>query len=311
MIVGTVDGVYELVRSDVGWSVGRHSLAGEHVSALLHVSESGLTFAGTEHGLLICDDLGASWSRAMHGIASEHECVLTLAAQQRGDDVVLWAGTRPAALYRSDDLGETWSQNSALPLNGPEGLGQIAFHAAAPQTLYACIAGAPPLKSVDDGKTWLRLAKFAARRIVTARDPAKLYLTDADGLRTSPDAGATWSRLGTPPGHDDLRAMFLDPRDEKILYVASRDAVLRSNDGGATWFELSNGLPDLLRGRIEAMSMHRWVKTAGLFVATSDGDVFASEERGEEWETVARGLPPVIDPAYSGEKSPRARHAAG
>jgi photosystem II stability/assembly factor-like uncharacterized protein len=308
LVLGTVDGVYELVRSDVGWSVGGHSLPGEHVRALLHIPKEGLTFAGTEHGILISEDPGAGWKSATRGIGSEHERVLTLASQQRDESVVLWAGTQPGALYRSDDLGKTWSQNASLP-RSEAGVCQIAFHPSAPQTLYACLKGDAPLHSADDGATWRRLADVPAQRVVTARDPAKLFLTAADGLHASLDGGATWHSVDMPPGHDGLDAMFLDPRDEKMLYVAS-DVVLRSNDGGKSWFELRNGLPEDRRGKIEAMSAHRWVKTAGLFVATSDGDVFASEERGDEWETVARGLPPVTNPACPDERSPRARRGA-
>ncbi len=335
VLVGTVDGVYRLERDETtsrGWTVGRRSLGGTHVSSLLHVPAVGLLFAGAHSGgLFVSEDEGETWTTASSGIAPEHEHIFSLAAQPRGENVVLWAGTQPAALYRSDDLGRTWSEISSLrAVPGTERwnfpvpphiahVKHIAFHPSNPATLYACIEQGALLKSVDDGRSWRELTGYAspddywyhdAHRVVIARNPAKLYLTGGEGVYKSEDAGETWTQLATR--HDRLGypdALFLDPRNERVLYLAgggtSPDAwergpqgtgtpgILRSSDGGKTWTELRNGLPAYIRGNIEAMSMYRWVKTAALLAATTAGDVFASEDSGEEWELIASGLPPI------------------
>jgi photosystem II stability/assembly factor-like uncharacterized protein len=315
-----------------GWRTAGHSLQGTHVSSLLPLPDRGLLFAGAHSGgLYVSEDDGRTWTDASRGIAPEHRHIFSLAAQERAGGPVLWAGTQPVALYRSDDLGKTWSDvPSVRSVPGSERwnfpapphvahLKHVAFHAREPHTLYACIEQGALLKSVDDGTTWRELTGYVspgdfwyhdAHRIVIARNPAKLYFTSGEGLYTSADAGETWTQLTTR--HDRLGypdALFLDPRNERTLYLAgggtSPDAwerrpggsgnptILRSIDGGLTWSEWRNGLPELIPGNIEAMSMHRWPRTASLFAATTAGDVFVSEERGQEWEHAISGLPPI------------------
>lgn len=333
ILIGTLGGVYALERSETnrGWSVARKALDDAHISSLLYVPGADLVFAGAHSGgLFVSEDSGATWTRAMNGIASGHEHVFSLAAQPRGEKTVLWAGTQPAALYRSDDLGKTWIEVPSLrnvpgrerwdfPAPPHEAhVKHLAFHASEPETLYACVEQGALLKSTDDGATWRELTGYVAsgdiwyhdahRVVISAKNPAKLYFSSGEGLYRSDDAGQTFTHLTTR--HDRIGypdALFIDPRDERTLYLAggatspdqwrrtgeSNSAILRSADEGATWEELRNGLPDRLTGNVEAMSLHRWLRTVGLFAATTSGEVYASEDRGDEWELIASGLPPI------------------
>jgi photosystem II stability/assembly factor-like uncharacterized protein len=333
VLVATVEGVYALERTGTnqGWRIGEHRLRGAHVSALLFVRERNLIFAGAHSGgLFASEDEGETWTRSMHGIAGEHEHIFSLTAQPRGEQIVLWAGTQPAALYRSDDLGRTWHEVPSLrsvsdltqwtfPAPPHQAhVKHVAFHPRDPKTLYVCVEQGALLKSVDDGATWRELTGYVspddlwyrdAHRIAIARtDPAKLYLASGEGLYTSGDAGETWTHLTTR--HDRIGypdALFIDPRDDRTLYIAGggtspdqwrktgegNTGIMRSIDGGTSWEELHNGLPAHVRGNIEAMSLHRWVRTVGFYAGTAVGDVFVSEDRGREWELAASGLPPI------------------
>src|SRR5580765_2757249 len=106
LLVATTDAVYECRRpsADAPWTVARTDiLAGHHASALLYEPRSQLLFAGLhfEGGLLVSADGGRTWEPRNNGLQSSH--VYTLMVQYEGLRTVLYAGTEPAMLYRSDD----------------------------------------------------------------------------------------------------------------------------------------------------------------------------------------------------------------
>jgi photosystem II stability/assembly factor-like uncharacterized protein len=335
IFVATLAGVWTLQRasSNEPWEVVGHALDEHHVGSLVHLPEHGLTFAGAHSGgLFVSSDDGRTWATATNGIAPEHRHVFSLAAHRRANQVVLYAGTEPAALYRSFDLGATWSELPGVRgVAGTENwnfpvpphiahVKNVAVHPSEPSVLYVCIEQGALLKSVDDGATWFELSSYAspddrwyhdAHRIVFRQsDPADLYLTSGEGLYHSTDAGKTWTHLTTR--HDRIGypdALFIDPDDERTVYIAgsgtSPDAwtagpngsgnpgILRSRDGGKSWHELDNGLPRPVHGNIEALSLHRWQSNVAFYAGTAVGEIFASSDRGESWARIAAGLPPI------------------
>jgi photosystem II stability/assembly factor-like uncharacterized protein len=331
LYVGTVDGVHVLDRDHNGrWTSKRHGLDNVHVGSLASVDGDKL-FAGAHTGGLFSSRAGsARWEPARNGIDDSYSQVYSLAVQSRSSGIVMWAGTEPAGLFRSDDLGETWMLVPTL-LNVPDTdkwffpppphiahVKHVAFHPSAESTLYVSIEQGALLKSTDDGKTWHELAEYSRpddpvyrdmhRLTIVPSDPKRLFLTGGNGLYTSQDAGLTWKhvlnkndRLGYPD------QFFIDPRDEETLYIAGaatappkwrethdgNPAILRSRDGGATWQELTNGLPEKIRGNIEAMTLAHGPHGLELFAGTATGEVFASHDGGESWSTIVAGLPPV------------------
>jgi photosystem II stability/assembly factor-like uncharacterized protein len=69
--------------------------------------------------------------------------------------------------------------------------------------------------------------------------------------------------------------------------------IARSRDGGRSWEILHQGLPDHIRGNMEALALEAWNGSMSLFGATTDGDVFLSEDEGDHWTKIAEGLPPI------------------
>jgi photosystem II stability/assembly factor-like uncharacterized protein len=332
LMVATVRGVHVFERSgpQQAWLLQRQTLADFHVSALCWESRSGLLFAGTHGngGLWVSADRGQSWSPQMDGI--EHRHIYTLAVQYRGDKTVLLAGTEPATLYRSDDLGRRWRSLSSLQaVEGSESwtfpppphvahVKNIAFHPAEPETLYVCIEQGALLKSVDDGRTWIEEAGYASaddffhndnhRVLIKPSNSQALFMCGGEGLYASTDGGGHWEHL---TGRDDRvgypDAMFIDPRAEDVLYMAgprfpprrwgenrvADPTVLCSPDSGRSWKEIREGLPSPIVGNIEAMGLYQWGDHVMLVAGTATGEVFACEEAGEAWQKVADDLPPI------------------
>jgi len=157
----------------------------------------------------------------------------------------------------------------------------------------------------------------------SAIDPDRLYASQASAwfgqvIHRSDDGGETWNPVGnqftykgvpgthqwydgTPHPWEFKRVWHLEPSftDPDILFAGVEDAALfRSADGGQTWEELPG-----LRGH---GSGSQWAPGAGgmclhtilldrqnpgrMFVAISAAGAFRSEDAGNTWKPINRGL---------------------
>ncbi len=335
LLVATIQGVliYERTQKGQPWRLASRQLTEFQISSILHEPVSGRILVGTHggKGLWASDDSGATWSQKTGGMDRPH--VYMLIAQQRKEGLVLFCGTEPAALYRSTDLGDSWTELPGIrdvpdtdrwtfpPPPHIAHVKHLAFHADHPETMYVCIEQGALLKTEDDGKTWVELTgyenvalveeKFRRdnhRVVVKPSNPQHLILSGGEGLFRSLNGGASWEHLLTRAsriGYPD--AMFLDPRDENTVilggpghapreWAKERNAdatVLVSHDFGSTWVEKRNGMPTPVVGNIEAMGLHHQGEQVLLSVGTATGEVFVSEDNGENWQTVATNVPPI------------------
>ena len=333
LLVATLDGVCTLGREIEGapWTVVSRSLADQHIGALLYEPGCGKLFAASHKpgGLWVSDDgAGGKWRQVSSGI--EHNNCYSLAAHYVGDQVTLYMGTEPAALYRSDDLGENWRDLSSLrdvpdtdqwtfpPPPFLAHVKNVAFRPDQPETLYASIEQGGVFRSRDGGESWTELASYSLPDDIAYRDihqllihpesPDLVYMSSGEGLHRSSDGGENWEHL-IQRGHRLSYPDFLrfDPRDPTVIYLAgaatspgfwrgngTADAgILRSSDGGDTWHELTNGLPQPMISAYEGMTTHHWPDGVLLLLATATGEIYASENDGQNWACIAEEISPV------------------
>jgi hypothetical protein len=324
LFVATMDGIITLRRSGVSWSIAERALPGVHMSSLLVDPHRDAVYAGS-HGAGIFRRVGrGAWETASAGLQSQN--VFSLACAPGDSGLTLYAGTEPAYLYCSHDGARTWDELTALRaipgreewnFPAPPHVAHTKHVDVDPRdrdTLYVSIEQGALLKSTDGGRSFRRL-RFSdpsyalnddAHRIVfNPLDPDELYLPGGDGIAHSCDAGETWERVATPSmrvGYPD--ATFCSPETDGVLYVAgggeapnmwrqtgdAKATIACSRDRGRTWNELP--LPPL-RGNIEAATLVAWPGGYGFFAGTTDGDVYASMDRGASWSLIASELPAV------------------
>jgi photosystem II stability/assembly factor-like uncharacterized protein len=165
--VGTREGVVTIERETSGsdWWLSHRALTDKHISAIIKESESGLTFAGAFHGSVHASaDDGKTWEPRSNGLTETD--VYSLAARRVNGHVLLFAGTEPAHLFTSDDLGLHWSEVSSLrsvpsvpkwSFPAPPHIGHVKhinFDPDNPTTIYASVEVGGLLKSTDAGEHW-------------------------------------------------------------------------------------------------------------------------------------------------------------
>lgn len=295
MFVGTIDGVVMLDRKLRGkpWVETGRGIAGRHVAALLFEPGSGRLFAGchADGGLWVSDNGGeGEWRRLENGLDTAH--IYSLAARATGEGVTLFAGTAPAGLYRSDDLGENWSDVSGLkdvpgaadwtftPPPHHAHVKDVVFHPTEPETVFALIEQGGLYKTTDDGATWRELDAYA-------------HLPLEDG----PRGGGGDSR--------ELHRLLIHPDDADLMYLATAQGLYRTNDAGETFERVQGqgarvGYPEFL---FVDPTDHVSILLAGSRLnptewfndGIADSTVQRSRNQGDSWTEVNAGFPnPVI-----------------
>lgn len=312
------------------------------------------------------DDGGQTWEQRSPGLAFPQDMGVAVQsvwqvrpgpADQPG---VVFAGTQPAGLFRSEDWGESWTPVDSLnrhpyrPFWNGSGGGDSCLHSIEidprdPQHMYVSISTGGTYETTDGGKTWgicshrviattpmakQMEAEFEARfpelveqfKLPPNVDPAaadefhKLRMDPKQPSRLWGQAHIGVFRLdeGSPSGWVDVTeglpsfhgfplavtrrepdAVFVVPlafESDNFRVCPGQFTVYRTRDAGKTWEALTHGLP----GPHDYQSVYRegldtdGLSPEGVYVGTSNGQVFASADGGDHWQRLPGTLPPVL-----------------
>jgi hypothetical protein len=319
--------------------------AGWSVNALSYDQRAGAIYAATNSdtvgkGMAIQRSLdrGATWSVLPSNMPFDDDRrawqLWQVAPGHASRPRELWAGTREAGLFRSQDDGATWQGMSGLN-NHPthtswhEGGAGIILHTIVidpevPSRMYVCVSAGGVYRTEDSGATWQPInrgvrADFLVDACPVAGHcphklalhparPAVLFQQNHCGVYRSDDRGDTWvdisaglsSRFGFPiavhPHEPNTVYVVPHVSDKQRVVPDGRMAVWRSRTGGESWECLTRGLP----------SDNAWLtilreslamdtcEPAGIYVGTTRGQLFYSRDGGDHWELLADSLPPVV-----------------
>lgn len=249
--------------------------------------------AGTETGLFLSTDQGATWRASQKGLTALSIMSLALDGQ---DPLRIYAMSYLAGLYKMRKGDASW-QRLGAPFGGFTG--PIAVHPADPETLYA---GAPLHmgKSGNGGRRWtvygIDPCFHPARIGIDPQDPATLYTSGyhvGSGCFNDPascilyrsrDAGQTWTCIGGGglPTSSGGSLLGINPLTS-ALYTAVGINVWTSKDQGDTWTLLA---PDLHVSSFAASPVEEGTLWVGL-----SGRVAKSRDGGRTWTYSSLGLP--------------------
>lgn len=296
LMVGTKKGAF-LFESNDGrrtWKSSGPHFAGTEVYHATYDPRSGTIYSAVDSfvwGPTVArsSDRGRTWKESKRapkfpkGGDLSVERVWHIQPANDDEPGVVYCGTAPAALFRSEDGGDTWTLNRPLfkhetrqkwqPGFGGLCLHSILVHPKNPETLLVAISSVGVMKSADGGRTWgfrnkevradflppkHRYPEFGQCPHHLTRHPSRpdvVYQQNHCGVYRSDDDAETWediseglpSRFGFPVAVDyhDPKRIYVGPAasGEARIPPNKRFLVWASDDSGRTWSPLGTGLP--------------------------------------------------------------------
>ncbi len=305
LCVGTVgSGAWTSPDGGESWQRVRSGLWGESrvYGLAVHPRESRTVFAGADDGIYQSRDGGQKFERLNSPM---NKMDVWKIAFDPADPDTIYAGTRPAALFRSKDGGRGWKQLGVdmveeCPNVGVPRVTALTVDPSDRNIVWAGVEVDGVRRSLDGGETWTRIGGGLSDPdihdvAVRGAGNAKTVLTSTPReIFASGDKGESWQGLGVGKqfGLPYCRSLALKTDDPSTLFVATGDgaagstgAIQRSKDGGNSWEELP--LPVKPNSPIWAFATH--AADPGLILACSHyGELYASQNAGDSWRKLPR-----------------------
>lgn len=236
------------------------------------------------------DDLGATWTEPSQppvkfpqDTGSSLERVWQLEPGGADEPDVVYAGTEPGALFRSQDGGVSFelvrglwehpTRKDWVPGGGGLGLHTVLVDPRDSRRVTVAVSTGGAYRTADGGKSWEPCNRGVEAVFLPesqrfpehgqcvhkvdrdAADPDRLYLQNHWGVYRSDDAGTSWTSIGGTLPSDFGFPVVAHPHRGGTAYVFPLNAdsdrvpaqrrcrVHRTDDAGASWQELGAGLP--------------------------------------------------------------------
>lgn len=347
--ISTRKGLFELEQAGGRWTFGPVHFLGEPVSMALHDRRDGTLYAALNLGhfgvKLHRRDAGSEvWTEVAapsyppkpDGSADpvdwNNKLIWSLAAGGADQPGLLWAGTLPGGLFRSNDRGASWELVRSL-WDVPQraewfgggydvpGIHSISVDPRDSRQLLVAVSCGGVWRSEDGGASWTvsstgmradymppelneNEAVQDPHRVVRAHgDPDTLWCQHHNGMWRSANGGRSWGEITTAPlsrfgfavaAHAGSAWFVPAEADQRRVPVGAALAVTRTVDGGKTFTVLRDGLPQ--------EHCYDLVYRHGLAVAddgrtlvmgSTTGGLWLTENGGDTWHTISTSLPPV------------------
>jgi photosystem II stability/assembly factor-like uncharacterized protein len=306
VLAGGARGVWRSEAGGLGWRASSTGLRA-HTFTALEVGGDGTVWAATQAGVFLGHDEGESL-QLLRGLGPRAYLQLLAVHPRRSDVAYAFGccgededGNLVGGLIKTEDGGATWQ---ALPYTGvTREPAVVEVDPVDPDIVYAGgfvqpHAGAcTATRSTDGGATWSCMASLGGRDFyvlaIDPRRPQNLFAGVGGELYHSTDRGTTWTKVQTRNG--GFGRLEVDPFRSERLYGTGSNSLFRSDNGGRTWTSKFAVLPggfvhDIL---LDPQRKNRIWLTAeyyeiGNYKTTSR--VFHSDDAGEHWTEVSRGL---------------------
>ena len=250
------------------------------------------------------------------------------------DPDTVYAGVEDAALFRSTDAGQTWQELPGLrghttAASWAPGAGGLCLHTILidpqnPDRLYIAISAAGAFRSDDAGQSWkpinqglhsqyipdpnAEVGHCVHRIAMHPSRPDVLYMQKHWDVMRTDNAGDTWHEISGNLPSDFGFVVHVHAHEPETIYVVpiksdsehyppdGKLRVYRSRTGGNDWEALTNGLPqehayvNVLRDAMTVDSLD----PCGVYFGTTGGQVYASNDAGDNWTAIVENLPSVM-----------------
>jgi len=304
LYAGTYDGVQVLNLRGGQSSLVSEAFSDEIVQALSGCREKlERVFVGLRNGLHRSDDAGVHWSKVLDGDVRS-------VAVDPTDDRVIYAGTDPVHLFRSEDGGDNWEELTSLqrlPDETHQKLGEV-------EAANVASAQQPGFRHRRQD-WWFPVPPHQGhvlQMFIHPDDPNLLLLAiEHGGVARSTDRGRTWEDVSAGIDYLDMHVVLsLPPRFDRY-FVTSARGLYTTDDPAKGWTRAQNGIDrdyfhDLIllpptNGEDPVMIVASADGSPGFWPAIkgrekwdasqvgSRAALFRSADRGQSWQRIGAG----------------------
>lgn len=307
--VATRKGLFALKRGANGqWSIERSAFVGDNVTLIERDPRDGAMYAALDHGhfgvkLQRSRDDGATWAECGTPAYPEQpegaepevnsmgqkipwslKLIWSLTPGGADEPGVLWCGTAPGGLFRSNDSGDSWAMVRTLWDDDRRkewfggGLDWPAIHSICldPRDAKRLVVG------VSCGGVW------------ETTDGGETWDTRSDGL---------WAAYMPPerkhdPDIQDPHIIAMCPADPDVMWIQHHNGMFKTEDGGKKWLDLGAVKPSNFGFAVVAHPTDP--KTAWFVPAVKDEQrvpvdgrfvVTRTRDGGKSFDVLSSGLP--------------------
>jgi len=319
VLVGTRKGgfIYTPDATRTRWEISQPILPGwtvYHMAGDLRGREPRF-FAAANHwawgrSVAKSDDLGATWDYRSTGLGFAPDAGKTVqnvwhvTPGHPSEPGVVYAGTQPAGLFRSQDHGHTWAPVEGLNRHSTSGMwsmtggGDSCLHSIEidprdARHLYAAISSGGSYESKDRGDTWSMISHTAVPQTELARAITQELIDTFPAVPRPDDMD--------PLAIDEMHKMRIDVKDPDRIWAQAHMGVFRSDDAGATWEDVTHTLPSFhgfpiaVTRRAPDAAFIVPLAFAGMNdnfrVCPGQFTVYRTRDRGATWQPLTEGLP--------------------
>jgi len=246
----------------------------------------------------------------------------------------VFAGVQDAALFRTDDAGDSWSELRGLREHGtgPDwqpGAGGMCLHTIVidprdEDNMTIAISAAGVFRTDDGGASWRPINEgllsdgipspaaavgHCVHSLAMHRDrPDTLFMQKHWDVMRSDDGGEHWNEISGDLPTDFGFAIDVHAHEPETVYVVpitsdshhyppdGKLRVYRSRSGGHEWEPLTRGLPqeNCYVDILRDAMAVDSLDNCGIYFGTTGGQVYVSPDAGDTWDAIVRDLPAVL-----------------
>ena len=258
-------------------------------------------YAGAESGIYRSEAKGESWVKLDSPM---NEIPIWTLAIDPVDPNIIFAGTRPSALFRSKDGGVNWQKLTVeladeCPAVIIPRVTALMVDPVAHNNVWAGIEVDGVRHSKDGGDTWEVVKEGVTdpdihNFTITVGPPKTLLTITPREIFSSTDDGVNWEPVGVlkQVSIPYCRAVVVKSDDPQVIFLGNGEsafggvgALHRSDDRGKTWETLP--LPVEPNGTIWDLAAHP-ADSDFLLASTVNVQVFCTADGGDSWSKFHR-----------------------
>ena len=303
-----------IARRGSAWTVDEHLRGRSPGCITVDPRRPNQVYCGTSRaGLLRSRDSGRNWEPVGPGIDHPMVTAVNVGPTEKADGFgIVYAGTEPSAVFRSETGGDSWVDLAglrALPSAGTwsfpprphtHHVRWIEADASAADRVFVAIEAGALVRTFDGGQTWRDRVRGGPYDTHTAAThplaPGRIYSAAGDGYFESANAGDSWRSTEDGLKHLYLVGIVVDPADPDTVIVSATDgpgsayspqraeAYVYRKTGHKRWEPAMGGLPQAIGTTVAHFATH--AGEPGVIYAANNHGLFRSDNAGRSWKAL-------------------------